>query len=115
MYIGNFFKKINLEYKRHYFSGISFNSLTCRRDNIFFAIKGIEIDGNKYIDDAIKRGAKTIISNKKFEGKSKNESCPLLFFRYEVDFPSIFLYKLFGNKETKAEPCLSHHLKLLTI
>ncbi len=72
MYIGNFFKKINLEYKRHYFSGISFNSLTCRRDNIFFAIKGIEIDGNKYIDDAIKRGAKTIISNKKFEGKSKN-------------------------------------------
>ena len=80
MLIGNFFKKVNLKYKKHYFSGLSFNSLTCKKNNIFFAIKGNEINGNKYIDDAIKKGAKTIISNREFEGiknsilfiKSKN-------------------------------------------
>ena len=72
MLIGNFFKKINSEYKMHYFSGLSFNSLKCKKNNIFFAIRGNVIDGNKYIDHAIKKGAKTIISNKKFEGIKKS-------------------------------------------
>ena len=72
MLIGKFFKKIESKYKGHYFSGISFNSLTCKRNNIFFAIKGNESDGNKFIDSAIKRGAKTIISNQKFEGIKNN-------------------------------------------
>jgi len=72
MFIGNFIKKINPKYKRHYFSGLSFNSLTCKKKNIFFAIKGNNIDGNKFIGDAIKKGAKTIISSQKFEGIKKN-------------------------------------------
>ena len=59
MLIGNYFKKINLKYKRHYFSGLSFNSLTCKKDDIFFAIRGSTIDGNKFINDAITKGAKT--------------------------------------------------------
>jgi len=71
MLIGKFFKKINLKYKKYYFSGLSFNSLTCKKNNIFFAIKGNKMDGNKFIDHAIKKGAKTIISNKKFEGIKK--------------------------------------------
>jgi murE/murF fusion protein len=71
MFISNFFKKINSKYKRHYFSGISFSSRTCKKNNIFFAIKGNELDGNKYIGDAIKKGVKTIISNQKFEGIKK--------------------------------------------
>ena len=72
MLIGNFFKKVNSKYKKYFFSGISFNSLTCKKDNIFFAIKGNKINGNKFIDDAIKKGAKIIISNKNFEGIKKN-------------------------------------------
>ena len=80
MLIANFFKNVNSKYKEHYFSGLSFSSLTCKRNNIFFAIKGNEKDGNKFIDDAIKKGAKTIISNQEFQGvkngilfiKSKN-------------------------------------------
>ncbi len=68
MFIGNYFKKINSKYKRYYFSGLSFNSLKCKKDNIFFAIRGNKINGNKFIDDAIKKGAKIIISNKEFEG-----------------------------------------------
>ena len=72
MLIGKFFNKVNSKYKKHYFSGLSFKSSTCKRDNIFFAIKGNKIDGNKFINEAIKRGAKTIISNHEFEGK-KND------------------------------------------
>ena len=71
MLIGDYFKKINSKNKSHYFSGLSFNSLKCKKSNIFFAIKGNKLDGNRYIDQAIKNGAKTIISNNKFEGIKK--------------------------------------------
>ncbi|MDC0043600.1 UDP-N-acetylmuramoyl-L-alanyl-D-glutamate--2,6-diaminopimelate ligase [Candidatus Pelagibacter sp.] len=72
MLIGNYFKKINLKYKNHYFSGLCFNSLKCKKNNIFFAIKGNEIDGNKFIKDAIKNGARTIVSSQKYEGIKNN-------------------------------------------
>ncbi|MDA9084616.1 UDP-N-acetylmuramoyl-L-alanyl-D-glutamate--2,6-diaminopimelate ligase [Candidatus Pelagibacter sp.] len=71
MLIGNFFKKIDSKYKRHYFSGICFNSSKCKKDSIFYAINGTEINGNKFINEAIKKGSKTIISNKKYEGVKK--------------------------------------------
>lgn len=72
MLIGTYFKNFNLKYKNHFFSGLSFNSLTCKKNNIFFAIKGTEIDGNKFIKDAIKKGAKTVVSNQKFQGLKNN-------------------------------------------
>jgi len=80
MLIGNYFKKISLKYKSHFFSGLSFNSNTCKKNNIFFAIKGTKIDGTHYIQKAIRKGAKTIVSIEKFQGfkndvlyiKSKN-------------------------------------------
>ena len=68
MLIGNYFKNLNLKYKNHFFLGLSFNSLTCKKNNIFFAIKGTKIDGNKFIKDAIKKGARTIVSNLNFKG-----------------------------------------------
>ena len=77
MIIGNFIKQIELKYKNHYFSGLCFNSAKCKKNNIFFAIKGTKIDGNKYINQAIQKGAKTIISNQKFEGIKNN----ILFIR----------------------------------
>ena len=72
MLVGDYFKDIDLKNKRHYFSGISFNSLKCKKKNIFFAIKGNKVDGNKFIDEAIANGASTIVSNKDFEGIKKN-------------------------------------------
>jgi len=68
MIIGNFIKQIELKYKNRYFSGLCFNSAKCKKDNIFFAIKGTKIDGNKFINHAIQKGANTIVSNQKFEG-----------------------------------------------
>ena len=67
MLIGNFFHKVNPKYKRHNFSDLCFNSVSCKKGSIFFAIKGNKFDGNKYIEKAILNGAKTIISNNEFE------------------------------------------------
>ena len=49
MLIGKFFKNTNPKYKDHYFSGLSFNSIATKKNNIFFSIKGTNINGNKFI------------------------------------------------------------------
>ena len=70
MLLGNFIKNINRKYYKTYFSGVAFNSKQVKKDNIFFAIKGNKFDGNNYINSAIKKGAKIIISEKKFTKKN---------------------------------------------
>ncbi|WP_415284357.1 bifunctional UDP-N-acetylmuramoyl-L-alanyl-D-glutamate--2,6-diaminopimelate ligase MurE/UDP-N-acetylmuramoyl-tripeptide--D-alanyl-D-alanine ligase MurF [Candidatus Pelagibacter sp. Uisw_130] len=77
MLIGSFLKNTNREFRNRYFSGLSFNSADCKKGYIFFAIKGTKSDGSKFIDDAIKKGATTIVSEQKFEGIKNN----ILFLR----------------------------------
>ena len=72
MLIGNYFNKVNSKHKSHYFSGLSNNSLKCKKNDIFFAIKGNENDGNRFIKNAIKNGARTIVSKKKYQGLKNN-------------------------------------------
>ena len=55
-------------YKKHQFSALKLNSKECRYGDVFFAIKGLKKNGNFYIKDAINNGAKTIISDNKFQG-----------------------------------------------
>ena len=69
MYLGNFVKNIEKKYSQLNFSGLAFNSKHVKKNNIFFAIKGNEVDGNNYIDDAIRRGARIIISDKNLKIK----------------------------------------------
>ena len=96
MIIGNFIKRIELKHKNHYFSGLCFNSTNCKKNNIFFAINGTKINGNKFINHAIQKGANTIISNQKFEGIKKN----ILFIRSFNVRKSLaeFAYKVYKNK-----------------
>ncbi len=68
MLIGDLLKTKNKKFEKHFFSGLSFNSHLCKKNHIFFAIKGNESDGHNYINNAIKNGAKTIIHEKLFEG-----------------------------------------------
>ncbi|MDA7837635.1 bifunctional UDP-N-acetylmuramoyl-L-alanyl-D-glutamate--2,6-diaminopimelate ligase MurE/UDP-N-acetylmuramoyl-tripeptide--D-alanyl-D-alanine ligase MurF [Candidatus Pelagibacter sp.] len=96
MLIGNFLKNIKKEFQNHKFAGLSFNSTDCKKDYIFFAIKGTKSDGNKFIDHAIIKGAKTIISEQKFEGR-KNK---VLFLRSKNvrKLLSELSYKITKNK-----------------
>ncbi len=79
MLIGQYFKNLDPKFKNHFFSGLSFNSKICKKNNIFFAIRGTNQNGNKFINDALKRGARTIVSNKKFQGFKKK----VLYLRYQ--------------------------------
>ena len=72
MLLKDYIPNINKKYGEAFFSGISFESFKVRKDNIFFAIKGNQTDGNDYIDAAIKKGAKIIVSEKKIIKKNKS-------------------------------------------
>ncbi len=65
MLLRNYFHNINNNYKNFSFSGISFNTKSIKKNNIFFAIKGNSIDGNKFIPKAIKKGSKIIVTERK--------------------------------------------------
>ena len=72
MQIGKIFNKIDIKFKSHNFSGLKFNSQKCRNGDIFFAIKGTKKNGNKFIKEAIIKGAKTVISDLKYQGYKSN-------------------------------------------
>ena len=72
MLLGNYFTNIDNSKKKIFFSGISFNSKDIKKDNIFFAIKGNNFDGNKFISTAIKKGSKIIISEKRITNPQKD-------------------------------------------
>jgi len=96
MLIGNFLKNIKKEFRNHRFAGLSFNSADCKKNYIFFAIKGAKSDGSNFISNAIEKGATTIISEQKFEGKKNG----VLFLRSKEvrKLLSELAYKIKKNK-----------------
>ena len=72
MQLKDYIPQVKKKHGETFFSGISFNSSKVKKDDIFFAIKGNKFDGNNYIDVAIKKGAKIIVSEKKIAKKKKD-------------------------------------------
>ena len=71
MKINKIIRNIKKNYSTHEFKNINLDSKKCKKGDVFFAIKGDKFDGEEFIDDAISRGAKTIISQNKTEGLKK--------------------------------------------
>jgi len=69
MYLENLIKSADKKYKKIPISGISFDSRKIKKRNIFFAIEGNKNSGNKFINEAILRGASVIVSGKKIKHK----------------------------------------------
>ncbi len=65
MLLKDYIPKVPKRFYQINFSGIAFDSLTVKKNDIFFAIEGKKFDGNNFISHAIKKGAKVIISEKK--------------------------------------------------
>ena len=61
-----FGKRISLN-----FSGLSIDTRTIKKGNLFLAIKGKKIDGNKFVNTALKKGAGCIISSKNLKKNNK--------------------------------------------
>ena len=74
MLVGKYFSNISKKNQSHYFSCLSFNSKNIKKHSIFFAIRGNIVNGNRYIKEAIKKGATTIVSNLNLQGKKKRNS-----------------------------------------
>ena len=68
MLIGKLFNNIPKKFKHHEFRNLSFDSRNCKLKDIFFSIKGTNSNGNKFIKNAIKNGARTIISDLNYQG-----------------------------------------------
>ena len=73
MILGKVLKNISKKYRSIQFKNIRFNSKDCKPNDIFFAIRGNNSNGNNYIYDAINNGAKIIVSNLKLQGFNKNK------------------------------------------
>ena len=59
------------ELKKTKVRGLSSDTRNLRKGDLFFALKGFKEDGNKYIYEALKKGACAVISSKKLKENSK--------------------------------------------
>jgi UDP-N-acetylmuramoyl-tripeptide--D-alanyl-D-alanine ligase len=55
-----------LENKR--FKGVSIDSRTCRKDEVFFAIKGTSFNGHDYVEDVFGKGVSAAVVSWKWDG-----------------------------------------------
>ena len=72
MLLKNLIKSTSRDKKNIFISGIASNSKEVKKNYIFFAIKGNKHNGEKFINDAIKKGASVIICSQKCKIKSRN-------------------------------------------
>ncbi len=76
MLLGNLLKSIKKNYKKIPVKGICFDSRKIKKGDIFFAISGNKLSGNKFINNAIKKEASVIIIDKK--NKLQDNSIPIV-------------------------------------
>ncbi len=76
MLLGKLLKSVNNKYKKIPINGISFDSRKVQKKDIFFAIKGNNTSGTKFIREAIAKGASAVISSKK--AKDRNLTIPFI-------------------------------------
>jgi len=93
MLLQNYFQNLKKDYSHYTFSNIAFDSSKVKKNYIFFAFKGNKYYCYSFIYDAIKKGAKIIIHEKKFNGikngvlflYSKNVRKKLAEFSFKIN------------------------------
>ena len=71
MLLKNLINNISKNKKNIFISGLSINSNEIKKNYIFFAIKGNKLNGEKFIKDAIKKGAVVIVCSPGYKQKNK--------------------------------------------
>ena len=72
--------------KKLKFNGISIDTRTIKKNNLFLGIKGKKFDGNNFVFDALKKGAGCVVSSSKIKKKSKK----ILFVKDSIYFLNEF-------------------------
>ena len=70
-YNGIILKKTLKTKKNYFFDGVSINSKTIKKNNLFIAIKGRKKDGHNFLNQALKNGAKYCVVSKTNKKNSK--------------------------------------------
>ena len=63
------YKKYNWKKKTINFNGLSIDTRTLKKNNLFFALKGKNNDGNKFIKEAFKKRSSVIVTSSKKKKK----------------------------------------------
>ena len=99
MFLKDYIPNVQKKFQNIFFSGIAFDSSKVKKNYIFFALKGKNFDGNRYIENAIKNGAKIIVTEKKILKKRSN-----LVFLFSPNARKLLAeisYKIFNKKPKK--------------
>ena len=72
MLLKNLIKNISKDKKNIFISGLSTNSKEVKKNYIFFAIQGNKVNGEKFINEAINKGASVIVCSKNYKINHKN-------------------------------------------
>ena len=73
--------------KKLKFNGISIDTRTIKKNNLFLGIKGKKFDGNNFVFDALKKGAGCVVSSSKIK---KKKSKKILFVKDSIYFLNEF-------------------------
>ena len=79
MLLCNLLKSVSKNYRKIPVKGIAFDSRKVKKGDIFFAIKGNQTSGIKFVNDAISKGASVIVSSKRV--KFNNYRVPLILVK----------------------------------
>ncbi len=72
-YWQKFLVKKAFKYKNVAYEGVSINSQSIKKNNLFFAIKGKKTDGHNFVKQALKKGAVKSVVSKKIKGISQKK------------------------------------------
>ncbi len=72
MLLKNLIKDIQKDKRNIFITGLSTNSKKIKKNFIFFAIKGNKFNGEKFINDAIHKGASVVVCSKSYKIRNKN-------------------------------------------
>ena len=63
----------NNKLKNINYNGVSINTKSIKKNNLFFAIKGKNTDGHKFVNEAIRKGANKCVVSRKIKHVSKDK------------------------------------------
>ena len=95
MLLSKLIKDLSIKNKETKIKGLSLNSKTVKKGYMFFAVKGGNFNGEKFIDEAIRRGAVAIVCSNRCKYKHKKiQIIKTPDIRYSISEISSKFYKL---------------------
>ena len=74
MFLSNLMPTVHLQDKNVKINNLCFNSKVVKKNDIFFAIPGVKENGEKFISEAINKGASVIVSKNKINSQIKSRN-----------------------------------------